>query len=159
MQNIGLRVLRSRLHYLRWIFLLFYCKKWTNVSDCKAWWANALVRNWKSHTCVTVIYRNHPGMCLDTSDFGNIKTCVWKMDATLISDALKWQHKAACRVRAAVSGHRHCEQIAVHMLLIELCRAPIVHCLRSKTLSQPLVFYCHQLAQLIPPIRTNMLRM
>lgn len=52
-------------------------------------------------------------------------------DATLTSDTL--QYKAVCSVRAAVFGHKQCEQIAVHMLLIELCRAPIAHCLQSQT--------------------------
>lgn len=52
-------------------------------------------------------------------------------EATLTSDTL--EYKAVCGVRAAVFGHKHCEQIAVHMLLIELCRAPIAHCLQSQT--------------------------
>lgn len=37
------------------------------------------------------------------------------------------------------------EQIAVHMLLIELCRAPIAHCLQSQTVFPSLTFIldCH----------------
>ena len=46
---------------------------------------------------------------------------------------IHYKNKAECSVRAAVFGHKHCEQIAVHMLLIELCRAPVAHCLQSQT--------------------------
>lgn len=73
---------------------------------------------------------------------------------TLICDPLTLQHKAVCSLRAAVSGHKHCEQIAVHMLLIELCRAPIAHCLQSQT-EFPCLFFscCHQPAQLFLSIQ------
>lgn len=72
------------------------------------------------------------------------------MGATLTSDTLQYE---AVSVRAAVFGHKDCEQIAVHMLLIELCRAPIAHCLRSQTEFPclPFILYCHQAAQLISP--------
>lgn len=92
-----------------------------------------LVNYFTSH----LIFEMHPHRCVykqkhscKNQNFQFGKTLL--KDGILISYPLTLQHKVVCSLRAAVSGHRHCEQIAIHMLLIGLCRAPIAHCLQSQ---------------------------